>query len=471
MMRGKIVTSIEEVIKLCGLKDGMTVSFHHHLRDGDQVLPMIMRAIERMGYKDIKISASSIHGSHGCLADMVKSRVVTGIDTNFLHRFVGKTISQGYMEEPAVIRTHGHRPRALETGEIGIDIAFIAASATDCQGNMNGVDGPAAFGSMGHAFADARYAKKVVAVTDYLADYPLSPVSIDETYVDYVLKVDSIGDTAGIASGIISLTRDPMGLKIARTAIDVFEASGYFVNGFNFQTGGGGTSLATTRFLKEKMKKNSITGNFMLGGINSLFVELLEEGYFKKILDCQCFDVAAARSLKRNPSHLEISCSQYANFGGKSCAAARLSAVMLGATQIDTNFNVNVHTDSSGVIMGGSGGHSDIAYGAKLTVIVAPLIRARSSIVVDRVTNLSTPGDCIDVLVTQRGIAVNPLHEGLKDRLHSAGLPVREIGDLCAMAVELTGKPRKVRYKDKVVARIVGREGTVIDEIYQVADV
>lgn len=470
-MKGKIVTSVEEVIKLCGLRDGMTVSFHHHLRDGDQVLPMIMRAIEKMGFKDISVSASSIHGSHGCLAGMVKNRVVTGIDTNFLHRCVGETISHGYMEKPAIIRTHGNRPHALETGEIEIDIAFIAASAADCQGNMNGVDGPAAFGSMGHAFADARFAKKVVVVTDYLVEYPLSPVSIDETYVDYVLKVDSIGDTAGIASGITNLTKDPMGLKIAKTAIDVFEASGYFTDGFNFQTGGGGTSLATTKFLKEKMKKNNISGNFMLGGINSLFVDLLEEGYFKKILDCQCFDVAAARSLKRNPNHQEISCSHYANFGGKSCAASQLSAVMLGATQIDTDFNVNVHTDSGGVIMGGSGGHSDIAYGAKLTVIVAPLLRARSSIVVDNVTNLSTPGECIDVLVTQRGVAVNPLHKGLKERLVSAGLPVREIGDLCVMALELTGEPRKVCYEDKVVAKIIGREGKVIDEIYQVSDV
>ncbi len=468
-MKGKLVASIEEAIGLCGLKDGMTVSFHHHLRDGDQVLPAVMHKIESMGFHGIKVSASSIHGSHGCLADLVRKKVVTGIDTNFLSRVVGETISEGTMEEPVNLRTHGHRPRALETGEIGIDVAFIAASAADCYGNMNGVDGPSAFGSMGHAFADAQFAKKVVVVTDYLLDYPLNPVSIDETYVDYVVKVDSIGDSAGIASGITTISKDPIGLLIAKTATDVIEASGYLKDGFNFQTGGGRTSLATTKFLKEKMQRNQVKGNFILGGINSLFVSLLQEGYFNTILDCQCFDVTAAQSLKNNPNHQEISCSHYANFCGRSCAAAKLSAVILGATEIDTDFNVNVHTNSSGVIMGGSGGHSDIAYGAKLTIIVAPLIRARSSIVVDKVTYLSTPGECVDVLVTQRGIAVNPKRPELRDRLEDAGLPVKEIRELYEYAKKVTGEAHRVKTEDKVVANIIGREGKLIDRIYQVA--
>ena len=34
-MKGKVVSSIREAISLAGLKDGMTVSFHHHLRNGD----------------------------------------------------------------------------------------------------------------------------------------------------------------------------------------------------------------------------------------------------------------------------------------------------------------------------------------------------------------------------------------------------------------------------------------------------
>jgi citrate lyase subunit alpha/citrate CoA-transferase len=467
-MKGKLISSLEEAVKACGLKNGMTVSFHHHLRDGDQVLPMVMAVIKRMGFRDIKVSASSIHNSHGCLAPLMEEGVVTGLDTNFLHRCVGETVSRGVLPEPAVIRTHGHRPRALETGEIGIDVAFIAASAADNRGNMNGVDGPSAFGSMGHAFADAQFAGKVVCVTDCLADYPLAPVSIDETYVDYVVKVDSIGDTSGINSGITTISRDPVGLHIAKTAVDVLEASGILKDGFVYQTGGGRTSLATTKFLKDAMIRSKVTGRFLLGGINSLFVDFLETGLFENILDCQCFDPVAVRSLKENPRHQEISCSRYANFAGKSCAAAQLDTVMLGATQIDTDFNVNVHTDSNGVIMGGSGGHSDIAFGAKITVVVTPLMRARSAIVVDKVTNLSTPGDCVDILVTQRGIAVNPARKDLKDSLEAGGFRLKDIHELSAMAKKLTGEPKPLVRGDKVVAKIVGQKGTVIDEIRQV---
>ena len=34
-MNTKLVKTIREAITLAGLKDGMTISFHHHLRNGD----------------------------------------------------------------------------------------------------------------------------------------------------------------------------------------------------------------------------------------------------------------------------------------------------------------------------------------------------------------------------------------------------------------------------------------------------
>ena len=394
---------------------------------------------------------------------MIREKVVTGIDTNFIHKCVGQTISDGYLEKPAIFRTHGNRPHALATGEAHIDIAFIAASAADCQGNMNGVDGPSAFGPMGYAFADAQYADKVVVITDYLADYPLTPISIDERYVDYVVKVDSIGDT----SGITTISKDPLGLKIAKTAVEVFQNSGYFEDGFIFQTGGGRTSLATTKFLKEAMDRQHVHGACILGGINGLFVDLLEGGYFDKIVDTQCFDLRAVESLKKDVRHQEISCGHYADMCAKSCVAAHLTTVMLGATEIDTDFNVNIHTDSNGIIMGGSGGHTDIAHGAKLTVIVTPLLRQRRAAVLDKVGTKSTLGDSVDVLVTQRGIAVNPRHEGLREQLEAAGMPVKDIHALRAMARELTGEPKPVEFTDRVVAEVHGYDGKINDYIYQ----
>ena len=159
---------------------------------------------------------------------------------------------------------------------------------------------------------------------------------------------------------------------------------------------------------------------------------------------------------------------RYASPTAKSAAVDNLDVVILGATQIDDHFNVNVHTDSSGQIMGGAGGHSDTAAGAKLTMIVAPLFRARLPIVVDQVLAVSTPGDTVDVLVTQRGIAVNPAKPQLKAQLEQAGLPVYPIQELREMAQRLTGVPQPVPRGDREVGLVEYRDGRIIDEIYQI---
>lgn len=469
MSCGKILPSVREAVAQCGLRDGMTVSFHHHLRDGDGVLPMVMAVIGEMGFRNIRVSASSIHASHGILADLIRQGVVDRIDTNFLGRSVGETVSAGFMPEPAVLRTHGGRPLALESGETDIDIAFIAASAADCCGNMNGVDGPSAFGSMGHAFADAQFARQVVVVTDHLVPYPLHRVSIDETLVDHVVVVPSLGNVAGIKSGLTTMTQDPVGLRIARLAADAVEHSGLLADGFNYQSGGGRTSQAVTQFVREAMRRRGVAGGFLLGGINRLAVEMLEEGLFHSALDAQCFDLEAVASLRRNTSHTEISCSRYANYNAPSRCCAQLSAVILGATEIDPNFDVNVHTESLGILMGGSGGHSDIANGAALTVIVSPLVRARSSVVVEKVACRSTPGKCIDMLVTQYGVAVNPARPELRDRLREARLPLKDIEEQLALARRMTGVPKPVEFGDKIIARVIGYDGAQIDVIRQAA--
>ncbi len=464
----KLVNSLKEAIRLCGLENGMTVSFHHHLRNGDYVLNMVMNTICEMGYKDIKVAASSIFPAHEPLIKLIEKGVVTGIDTNYMSGPVGEAISRGIMRDPVMFRSHGGRPRAIEKGQLVIDIAFIAAPASDHYGNINGVDGPSACGSLGYAFPDAMHAKKVVVITDYLVDYPLTPISIDQSRVDYVVKVDSIGNPKGIVSGTTRVTRDPIGLTIAKYAARVIEYSGLLKDGFSFQTGAGGASLAAAYYLKKIMKEKGIKGSFGLGGITGYFVEFLEEGLFNALLDVQCFDLEAVRSLKNNPRHQEISASAYANPGAKGCAVDNLDIVILGATEIDTSFNVNVHTDSNGMMIGGSGGHSDAAAGAKLTMIVAPLVRGRLPIVVDKVLCITTPGNTVDVLVTERGVAVNPNNIELKERLVEAGLPVLDIEDFKLKAEQLTGKPNKIKTGAKVVANVEYRDGSLIDTIKEV---
>lgn len=466
----KLVKTIREAIELSGLRDGMTVSFHHHLRNGDYVLNAVMAEIAALGIRDITVNASSLFDVHAPILEHIENKVVTGVCANYISAGLGRAFSHGALQKPVQFRTHGTRPADIASGKTPIDVAFIAAPMADNMGNCTGKYGKSACGSLGYAFADAMYAKKTVVITDELAPYPLQDFSISESYIDYVVKVDAIGNPAGIVSGTTKITRDPVGLVMAAQAARVIEASGLLKDGFSFQTGAGGASLAAAKFLRDIMIKKQIQGSFGLGGITGYMVDMLRDGCFRSLLDVQCFDLAAVESIRTDPRHMEISAMQYASPTSKSAAVDSLDVVILGATEIDTDFNVNVHTDSNGCIMGGSGGHTDTAALSKLAMIIAPMFRARLPIVTDSVTCVSTPGDSIDVLVTQGGIAVNPKNTELRDRLCEAGLPIIDINDLKAKTEKITGTPKKLCRGSRVVAEVVGRDGNILDRIYCVED-
>lgn len=462
----KLLPNLKEAIIQSGLKDGMCVSFHHHLRGGDYVLNMVMDEIASIGFKNIKINASAIQDGHTPLIQHMKNGVVTALETGYIGPAVGRAISEGMLQTPVIFRTHGGRPSAIESGESQIDVAFIGASAADCMGNCTGKIGRSACGSLGYAFADAYYAKKVVIVTDNIVPYPLYETSISENYVDYVVQVDAIGNPAGIVSGTTRLPKDPIALKIASYAAKVIEASGLLKDGFSFQTGAGGASLAVAAYLKEIMLRGKIHGSYALGGITGYMVDMLESECFQAIQDVQCFDLRAIESINKNPRHFEISASRYASPTAKSTAASSLDAVVLGATQIDTNFNVNVHTDSNGHIIGGSGGHTDVAECAKMSIIVAPFSRARMPVVVDHVNCISTPGKSVDILVTQCGISINPIREDLKDMLLHADLPLIDIHRLKAFADNINGIPNEQPNVDsQIVGQVINRDGSLLDTI------
>ena len=464
----KVVNSLKEVIQLAGLKDGMTVSFHHHLRNGDFVLNMVMEEIAAQGFKDINVNASSLFDVHTPLLEHIKNGVVTGIAADYIAAGLGRAISQGIMEKPVQFRTHGGRPSDISLGRTPIDVAFIAAPTADTMGNCSGKYGKSACGSLGYAYADAMYAKKVVVITDNLVPYPMQDFSISEDWVDYVVNVDAIGNPKGIVSGTTQITRDPVGLVMASHAAQVIANSGLLKDGFSFQTGAGGASLAAAKFLKDIMLEKEIKGSFGLGGITGYMVDMLHAGCFQRLMDVQCFDLKAVESIRTDPRHQEISAMHYASPSSRSAVVDSLDVVILGATEIDTDFNVNVHTDSNGYIMGGSGGHSDTAAGAKLSMIIAPMFRARLPIVTDHVNCISTPGKDIDVLVTQGGIAVNPKNKELTDRLIAAGLPIVDIHELKEKTERITGKPAKLPKGDRVVAEVISRDGDLLDKIYNV---
>ncbi len=461
----KILPDIETAIRECGLEDGMTVSFHHHFRNGDRVVNLVLETAARTGLKGLRVALSSVFPVHSPLVEHISNGVVKGLSCNYMLGPVAEAMSGGAYPFPVIFRTHGGRDRAIEAGEERIDVAFIAASAADEAGNFNGVNGPSACGSLGYCLTDCHYARRVVVITDNIEPYPLLPSSADETVVDFVVKVERVGDPAGITTGAVKAVEDPLRLQLARWAADVIEAAGLLQEGVSFQTGTGSASLAAARFLRGKMKKSGITGSFGMGGITGHMADLLREGFFQAILDTQSFDQSAIASLRDNPRHIEISSSRYANPHNKGCAVNRLDAMILSATEVDTAFNVNVHTASDGRVMGGSGGHADTAAGSKLAVVVAPSVRKKIPIVIDSVLTVTTPGDTIDCLVTEHGISVNPQRVELLENLLNASLPIIDIQDLKAAVEKVTGQPEKPRFSKKVVAVVEYRDGTVIDVI------
>ncbi|EDR8741254.1 TPA_asm: citrate lyase subunit alpha [Salmonella enterica subsp. enterica serovar Typhi str. CT18] len=466
--RRKICDSLEEAIRRSGLKNGMTISFHHAFRGGDKVVNMVMAKLAEMGFRDLTLASSSLIDAHWPLIEHIKNGVVRQIYTSGLRGKLGEEISAGLMENPVQIHSHGGRVKLIQSGELNIDVAFLGVPCCDEFGNANGFSGKSRCGSLGYAQVDAQYAKCVVLLTEEWVEFPNYPASIAQDQVDLIVQVDEVGDPEKITAGAIRLSSNPRELLIARQAANVIEHSGYFCDGFSLQTGTGGASLAVTRFLEDKMRSRNIVANFALGGITATMVNLHEKGLIRKLLDVQSFDRNAAQSLARNPNHIEISANQYANWGSKGAACERLNVVMLSALEIDVNFNVNVMTGSNGVLCGASGGHSDTAAGADLTIITAPLVRGRIPCVVEKVLTTVTLGASVDVLVTDHGIAVNPARQDLLDNLRAAGVALMTIEQLQQRAEQLTGKPQPIEFTDRVVAVVRYRDGSVIDVIRQV---
>ena len=317
---------------------------------------------------------------------------------------------------------------------------------------------------------DAEFADKVIIITDNLVPYPNTPISISQNHVDHVVVVDSIGDPNGIAKGATRITSNPKELLIAENACKVITASPYYKEGFSFQAGTGGSTLAVARFLADAMRKDSIKAGFALGGLTGHLCEMLEEGLIEKVIDTQSFDRGAIDSIKNNASHYEISASFYANPGNKGAAVNQLDVVVLSALEIDTDFNVNVMTGSDGIIRGASGGHSDTAAGSKLSLILTPLIRGRIPTIVEKVNTVITPGESVDVVVTELGIAVNPRRQDLIEVFSKLNVPQFTIEELKEKAYAVVGTPDPIVYDEKVVALIEYRDGSLIDVVRKIRD-
>lgn len=466
--RSKVAESLRKAIENSGLCDGMTISFHHHLRNGDAVIPMVLAELQAMGFKGLTLAPSSIPDAHDCVADYIQSGLITRLYTSGVRGRLGKLLSSGEVDIPVIIRSHGGRARAIEEGSIQIDVAFLAAPACDCLGNINGVDGRSACGSLGYAITDARNAAHVIAITDNLVEYPLSPkISIPQYLVDQVVVTESIGDPAKIATGAARITRNPVDLRIAQDCFRLMKAAGVVEPGFSFQMGVGGASLAAAVYLEEYMEEKGIVGGFGIGGVGGYMASMHDKGLFRAVFDVQSFDAVVTKSMRANPSHIEIDASWYANPFNAGAVVNNLDCVILAALEADTDFNVNVLTGNDGVLRGASGGHQDTAAGARLSIIAMPSFRGGVPSLKDSVTTVTTPGETVDAIVTERGTCINPKRHDLLEAALKAGINVKDAATLKKEVEKLTGAPEPIEFNyDRLVAAVEYRDGTLIDGVY-----
>jgi citrate lyase subunit alpha/citrate CoA-transferase len=462
----KEVATLKEALIKAGLKDGMTVSTHHHFREGDLVANMVFDCASELGIKNLCWFPSASFSCHSYLLKYLEDGTISHIEGS-MNGPLGRYCSEGKMKKTAVLRSHGGRFQAIQDGDVKIDIAVIGSGCADSFGNANGVNGPSASGSLGFAMGDAQYADRVIVVTDHMVPFPCIPWQIQGNYVDFTVKVDKVGIPEKIVAGTTQVTRSPDRLLIAEMTARFCEATGIIHDGFSFQAGAGGTALSVGNYFAAIMRRKGIKARFARGGSNKYLVQMLEEGLVEYILDGQTFDLEGVRSIRDNPKHVMTSPFSSYNYHSKGNFASMLDVVILGATEVDLNFNANVVTHSDGYLLHGIGGWQNCLFG-KTVILPVPLFRDRIPVIRDEVTTLCGPGELIDVIVTERGIAINPLREDLLEKAQGQGLPVKTIVQLKEEAEAICGIPRKPEFTEKIVAAIKWVDATILDMVRQV---
>jgi len=464
----KLIPSLKDALIKCGIKDGMTISTHHHFRNGDLIANQVFDICKELGVKDLVFFPSALFPCHEPLIKYLEDGTIHHIEGS-MNGPIGKFCSQGKMKGMGVLRSHGGRYQAIQDGEVIVDIAVIGAACADMFGNSNGLFGKSASGGLGFALADSQYATKVIVVTDNLVPFPCVPWQIQGNYVDCTVVMDKIGIPEQIVSGTTQITKSPDRLLLAEMTAQFCDVTGIIHDGFSFQAGAGGTALSVGIYFSEIMKKKGTKARFARGGSNKYLVSMLEEGMVDYILDGQTFDLDGVRSMAKNPAHIMTSPFTSYNYHGKGNFAFLVDVSILGATEVDVNFNANVVTHSDGYLLHGIGGWQNCLF-SKTVILPIPLFRDRIPIVLDEVTTICGPGELIDVIVTERGIAINPLRQDLIDKVKGSGLPIKSIYELKEEAEKICGKPSKADFDDQIVAAIKWVDGTVIDAARKVIE-
>ena len=235
------LTNLSDALIKCGLRDGLTISFHHQLRNGDNVINIVLKKIQDLKIKNIRLAQTAMFNVHEPVINFISEGTVNRIEGS-INGIVGNYISKNPLPYPVVLRSHGGRWAAIKSDELHIDIAIIAASTSDVKGNCTGIIGKTAFGPIVYSQIDALKADRVIIVTDNIVEYPCSFQEITEGFVDFVVKVDCIGSPEDIVSGTTKITSNPLKQGIAYRCIELMDAAGIIKNGMTFQSGAGDLS-------------------------------------------------------------------------------------------------------------------------------------------------------------------------------------------------------------------------------------
>jgi len=145
----KLAASWDDLFDRMDMRDGMTISFHHHLRDGDAIVNEVIARLAVRGLRNLIIAPSALFSIHAMLVPYIESGVIARVEGS-MYGAVGIACSRGAMRGLSVLRSHGGRQRAIQDGDLHIDAAFIAAPSADAFGNASGRYGRSACGPLAY---------------------------------------------------------------------------------------------------------------------------------------------------------------------------------------------------------------------------------------------------------------------------------------------------------------------------------
>lgn len=479
----KVRPSLKSAIERTGLANGDTISFHHGLRNGDNVLNLVLRELIDMGFKNLSLAPTSLFPCQiAIIMEAIEKGTIVQIKGGSVRGDLGNLIARGKMEKLFETRSHSGRAADIETGQLVIDVAFCAASQADRFGNMNGWIGKpdSMFGFSSFMVPDAKFAQKgFVVVTDQLTEGIAPSLSINMQNVTDVVVVDSIGDNHGLDSGeTVTTSISPERRRTLDNIVAVIKALDIQGRRPCVQLGSGIGLAAINTLAKEGIKID-----MMIGGVTADLIAAVNAGLVNILYNGQCFDRVAAITM-RSMWHCTVPMDMFM-YGSpyRAPITSMLDVGLLGAIEVDRNFDVNVTTFSNGIPSKAIGGHTDVSRGASVVIVQAPLNRKGNIIVRDRVTTVSTPGRYfVDFVMTPEGLIMNDTklnpkaarNRELASRMEKLGVKFLGMDEAVERAKRLASefpKPLDPVFGEKIVGVVKYLDGTALDSIREVKNI